>query len=81
MSCTGTLDSGSLGTTTAAGDQLLPAAKVSTSSARNTVGEEERGLWGAGRWRWMRQVRDGLAPHGGKFVKLYWESMSWIHTS
>ncbi|KAF4795314.1 Autoimmune regulator [Turdus rufiventris] len=76
-----TLDSGSLGTTTAAGDQLLPAAKVSTSSTRNTVGEEERGLWGAGRWRWMRQVRDGLAPHGGKFVKLYWESMSWNHTS
>ncbi|XP_042635539.1 autoimmune regulator [Catharus ustulatus] len=28
MSCTGTLDAGSLGTTTAAGDQLLPAAKA-----------------------------------------------------
>ncbi|NXI25574.1 AIRE regulator, partial [Sterrhoptilus dennistouni] len=32
-SCTGTLDTGGLGTTAAAGDQLLPAAKVSTSSA------------------------------------------------
>ncbi|XP_053807908.1 autoimmune regulator [Vidua chalybeata] len=55
MSCTGTLDTGSLGTTAAAGDQLLPAAKVSTSSARNGVREEEWGLRGAGRWRWVRQ--------------------------
>lgn len=53
MSCTGTLDTGSLGATAAAGDQLLPAAKVSTSSAR--VGEEERNLWEAGRWRGVRE--------------------------
>ncbi|NXK66659.1 AIRE regulator, partial [Sylvietta virens] len=32
-SCKGTLDTGGLGTTAAAGDTLLPAAKVSTSSA------------------------------------------------
>ncbi|NXQ50502.1 AIRE regulator, partial [Catharus fuscescens] len=59
MSCTGTLDAGSLGTTTAAGDQLLPAAKVSTSNARNGVGEEERGLWGAGRTSLHAQAEDG----------------------
>ncbi|NXM45697.1 AIRE regulator, partial [Gymnorhina tibicen] len=48
-SCTGTLDTSSLGTTAAAGDQLLPAAKVSTSSATHAVGEAEQRLWGAGR--------------------------------
>ncbi|NXI08481.1 AIRE regulator, partial [Irena cyanogastra] len=60
-SCTGTLHTGGLGTTTAAGDQLLPAAKVSTSSARSEVGEEERGLRGAGRWRTFlhTQAEDG----------------------
>uniref|UniRef100_U3KGC7 Autoimmune regulator n=1 Tax=Ficedula albicollis TaxID=59894 RepID=U3KGC7_FICAL len=41
MSCTGTPDTGGLGTPAAAGDQLLPAAKVSTSSARNREGEED----------------------------------------
>lgn len=51
MSCTGTLDTGSLGTTAAAGDQLLPAAKV---SARSGMGEEKWGLREAGRWRWVR---------------------------
>ncbi|NXA84417.1 AIRE regulator, partial [Thryothorus ludovicianus] len=50
MSCTGTLDTGGLGTTAAAGEQLLSSAKVSTGSARSGVGEEERELWRAGRW-------------------------------
>ncbi|NXS36811.1 AIRE regulator, partial [Pomatostomus ruficeps] len=62
-SCTGTLDTGGLGTTTAAGDQLLLAAKVSTSSARHGremgsggCGEQERG---AGRTSLHAQAEDG----------------------
>ncbi|XP_016155924.1 PREDICTED: autoimmune regulator-like [Ficedula albicollis] len=63
MSCTGTPDTGGLGTPAAAGDQLLPAAKVSTSSARNREGEEEgeqaQGREGDGRTYLHAQAEDG----------------------
>ncbi|NWR94611.1 AIRE regulator, partial [Furnarius figulus] len=46
-SCMGTLDTGSLDTTTAVGDRPLPAAKVSTTSAREPVGWRNGGSgWG-----------------------------------
>ncbi|KAM7043507.1 autoimmune regulator [Acridotheres tristis] len=59
MSCTGTLDTGGLGTSAAAGEQLLPAAKVSTSSTRNMPkGEHTEGREGAGRTSLHVQAED-----------------------
>ncbi|NWV86076.1 AIRE regulator, partial [Dasyornis broadbenti] len=70
-SCTATLDMSGLGTTAAAGHQLLPAAKVSTSSARHEKerqsrgygeqggGEEAEGSGEAGKTSLLPQAEDG----------------------
>ncbi|NWW35540.1 AIRE regulator, partial [Panurus biarmicus] len=62
MSCMGTLNTGGLGTTAAAGGQLLPATKVSTSSARVGEGSLRGARWwskGAGGTCLHAQAEDG----------------------